>query len=302
MAQRAVVVGGAGFIGSNLTDALLEKGYAVSVFDNLSGGLKENINPQATLIEGDIRDVEQLKEAFKGATYVFHLAALPRVQYSIEHPAETTEVNVNGTMNVLIAAHEAKVSRVIYSASSSAYGDQAVFPLKEGMKENPKSPYGLQKYVGELFCRMWSEVYGLSTVSLRYFNVYGPRLNPNGAYALAIGRFLQQRKEGKPMTVTGDGEQTRDFTHVRDVVRANILAAESQKAGKGEVFNIGAGKNYSINKVTQLIGGEVEHIAPRLEPRDTLADNSYAREVLGWKPEVTLEEGIAELKQIYKLK
>jgi UDP-glucose 4-epimerase len=205
---------------------------------------------------------------------------------------------VNGTLNVLVAAREGGVKRVIYSASSSAYGDQKVMPLAEAMTPNPKSPYGLQKYVGELYCKVWSEVHGLETVSLRYFNVYGPRMNPDGAYALAIGKFLKQRKEGNPLTIWGDGTQTRDFTHVRDVVRANLLAAESEKVGKGEVINIGAGRNFSVNQLAELIGGPVVHEPPRVEPHDTRADNSLAKKLLGWKPEVKLEEGIEELKRL----
>ncbi len=295
--MKAVVVGGAGFIGSNLTEELLKRGYSVHVVDDFAGGKKENLNEKAVLHNGSIADLSLLKEAFKDATYVFHLAALPRVQYSIEHPKETNEVNVEGTLNVLIAAHESGVKKVVYSASSSAYGDQSKMPLVESMPASPKSPYGLQKYVGELYCKLWSEIYGLPTVCLRYFNVYGPRLDPNGAYALVIGKFLKQRQEGKPITITGDGEQTRDFTNVRDVARANILAAESANVGKGEVMNIGAGRNFTINKLAELIGGPVEHVAPRLEPHDTLADNSLAKKLIGWEPEIQLEEGIAELKK-----
>ena len=295
--MKAVVVGGAGFIGSNLTEELLKRGYSVHVVDDFAGGKKENLNEKAVLHNGSIADLSLLKEAFKDATYVFHLAALPRVQYSIEHPKETNEVNVEGTLNVLIAAHESGVKKVVYSASSSAYGDQSKMPLVESMPASPKSPYGLQKYVGELYCKLWSEIYGLPTVCLRYFNVYGPRLDPNGAYALVIGKFLKQRQEGKPIMITGDGEQTRDFTNVRDVARANILAAESANVGKGEVMNIGAGRNFTINKLAELIGGPVEHVAPRLEPHDTLADNSLAKKLIGWEPEIQLEEGIAELKK-----
>lgn len=318
---KVVVVGGAGFIGSHVTDALVEKDYNVHVIDNLSGGKKENVNPKATFHKVDIRNLSELPPIMSGAKYVFHLAALPRVQYSIEHPEETNEVNVTGTLNVLIAAKEGGVKRVIYSASSSAYGDQKTMPktdsrsesvrptgsgrfrpLVETMTPMPKSPYGLQKYIGEQYCTLWSEVYGLSTVSLRYFNVYGPRLNPDGAYALVVGKFFKQRKEGKPLTITNDGKQTRDFTNVRDVVRANLLAMESTNVGKGEVINIGAGRNCSVNDLAKLIGGKVEYVAPRLEPHDTLADNSLAERLLGWTPEVTLEEGIQELKKLYGLK
>ena len=167
------------------------------------------------------------------------------------------------------------------------------------MSAKPKSPYGLQKYIGELYCKLWSEIYGVESVCLRYFNVYGPRLDPDGAYALVIGRFLKQRKENLPMTITGDGEQTRDFTHVKDVARANVLAAESDKVGKGEVINIGAGKNVSIKRVAELIGGEIQFIPARLEPRNTLADNKKARELLNWEPKIEFEEGIGELKRIF---
>ena len=306
--EKVVVTGGAGFIGSHLVDALLKRGFAVHVIDALSGlpaapdgtaqagGKKERVSPKAVFHKTDIRELTAITPIIKGAQYVFHCAALPRVQYSIEHPVETHAVNVTGTLNVLIAAKKGGVQRVIYSASSSAYGDQRKLPLVETMMPSPKSPYGLQKYVGELYCRVWSAVYGLETVSLRYFNVYGPRLNPDGAYALAIGKFLKQRKEGKPLTIWGDGTQTRDFTHVRDVVRANILAAESARVGKGEVINIGAGRNFSVNQLAKLIGGPVIHEPPRIEPHDTLADNSLAKKLLDWVPEVGLEEGIAVLK------
>jgi len=296
--EKVIVTGGAGFIGSNLADALVEKGFEVHIIDNMSGGKRENVNPQAILHEVDIVDLGKIKPIFKDAKYVFHLAALPRVQYSIEHPAETNKANVEGTMNVLIASHEAGVKRVIYSASSSAYGDQEKMPLTEDLPAHPISPYALHKYLGELYCRLWYDVYGLSSVCLRYFNVYGPRNNPEGAYALVIAKFLKQRAAGEPMTITGDGEQTRDFTNVKDVVRANLLAMESEKVGKGEVMNIGAGHNYSINKIAELIGGPTVYIAPRLEPKHTLADSSLARELLGWEPQVGIEEGIAELKKM----
>lgn len=295
----AVVTGGAGFIGSHLAGALLQEGYAVKVVDNLSGGKREKVPQGAELFALDVNETDKLTEVMRGAELVFHFAALPRVQYSIEHPVETNHANVDGTVSVLAAAQAAGVKRVVYSASSSAYGDQPVMPLAETMPAAPKSPYGLQKYIGELYCRVASEVYGLPTVSLRYFNVYGPGASHEGAYALVIAKFLKQRSEGRPMTITGDGTQTRDFTHVRDVVRANLLAATSEKVGKGEVINIGAGKNASVNRIAELIGGPVEHIAPRLEPHDTLADTSRARELLGWEPTVSLEDGIAELKQQY---
>jgi len=285
--MKAIVTGSAGFIGGHLMRTLQAEGHDVVGVDLKNGK--------------DTRDTKLMKQLFAGATYVFHLAALPRVQYSIEQPTETHDHNVNGTLSVLLAARDAEVERVIYSASSSAYGNSPVLPLTEDLPAHPISPYGLQKYIGELYCRLFWDVYGLPTVSLRYFNVYGPGASAEGAYALVIAKFIKQRLEGSPMTITGDGEQTRDFTHVRDVVRANVLAATSKRVGKGEVINIGAGKNASVNRVAQLIGGPTEHIAPRLEPRDTLADNSLAKALLGWEPEVSLEEGISELKHLYNL-
>ncbi len=296
MSQKVIVTGGAGFIGSNLVDALVEKGYDVHVIDNLIAGTREYVNPQATLHEVDITNLEAIKPLFVGIDYVVHLAALPRVQYSIEHPIETDSVNVRGTLNVLVAATEAKVKKLVYSASSSAYGDQPVMPLREDMMPAPKSPYAVQKYIGEVYCSTWSAVYGIPTVCLRYFNVYGPRHSHEGAYALVVAKFMHFKKEGKTLPIMGDGTQTRDFTHVRDVARANILAAENPELSKGEVINIGAGKNYSVNQIAKLIGGDVEHAPARLEPKDTLADNTRAQKLLGWKPEITVEEGIAELK------
>ncbi|MDP2665499.1 MAG: NAD-dependent epimerase/dehydratase family protein [bacterium] len=299
--EIVVVTGGAGFIGPHLVAALLAEGYAVKVVDNLSGGKREHVPEDAIFFEQDVNDTSSLASVMSGAGFVFHLAALPRVQYSMEHPIETNKANVDGTLSVLKAAQDAGIKRVVYSASSSAYGDQGIMPLTEDMPASPKSPYGLQKYIGELYCRIFSEVYGLPTVSLRYFNVYGPGADPEGAYALVIAKFLKLRSLGKPMPMTGDGMQTRDFTHIRDVVRANILAAQSEKVGKGEVINIGAGQNASVARVAELIGGPIEHIPARLEPHDTLADNSRAKELLGWEPTVSLEEGIAELKKEFGL-
>ncbi len=300
--EKMIVTGGAGFIGAHIVDALVERGGDVHVVDNFAGGKRANrINKSATYHEVDVRDYEKLAPIVKGAAYVFHEAALPRVQFSIEHPQETFSVNVEGTVSVLRAAHEGGVKRLVYAASSSAYGDQEKLPLSEDLPAQPKSPYGLQKYVSEMTCRLWSEVYGLRTVSLRYFNVYGPRFDPEGAYALVIGKFFKQRKEGTPLTITGDGTHTRDYTHVRDVVRANLLAMESENVGKGEVLNIGAGRNVSVNDLAALIGGPSIHIEPRLEPAHTLADNRLAKKLLGWEPTIRLEEGIAELKKSMNL-
>jgi len=295
--EKVIVTGGAGFIGSHIVDALIEKGYEVHIVDNLCAGKKENVNKKAILHVVDIRDKEALMSIFKDAKYVFHEAALPRVQYSIENPIETNEVNVIGLLNVLEVAKLSKVKRVIYAASSSVYGDCDILPLKESLPPNPLSPYGAQKYIGEVYCKVWSEVYKLETVSLRYFNVYGSRFNPEGAYPLVIGYFIKLSQQRKPLTITGDGEQTRDFTHIKDVVNANLLAMNSEKVGNGEVINIGSGRNISMNKLASLFDSKKEYIPKRLEPKHTLADNNKANDLLGWKPKVNFEEAITELKK-----
>jgi UDP-glucose 4-epimerase len=299
--KKVIVTGGAGFIGSHLTDALISNGFEVHVVDNLSGGKRENVNPGAQLHEVDIRDFEKLGGIFQGAQYVFHTAALPRVMPSISDPRTTHDVNVTGTLNVLVAARDAGVKRVIYSASSSVYGEQPELPLKETMPANPLHPYGLQKWIGELNSTLFSKLYNLETVSLRYFNVYGLRAPVEGAYASAVARFLNQRKSGQPLTIVPDGTMTRDFTHVRDVVRANLLAAESANVGKGEVINIGGGKNWKIFEVARLIGGPTVFIEPRVEARHSLADITKAKEILGWEPKVSFEDGIKELKTEFNL-
>ena len=293
---RCLVTGGAGFIGSNLVDALVKKGHEVSVIDNLRTGKKQNLNPQAKFFEEDLRNFERIRPVFDGVDFVFHEAALPRIPLSIQKPKESNDINIGGTLNALIASKEAGVKKVIYAASSSAMGGNAALPMLEDAPCRPLNPYALQKYVGELYCKIFFDIYGLKTVSLRYFNVYGPRQPREGSYVPVIGIFLTQKKEGKSMTITGDGGQTRDFTHVYDVARANILAMESEKTGSGEVINIGAGKNHSINEIAEMIGGNVEHIPlPKGEMRNTLADISMAKELLGWQPEITLEEGIKKL-------
>jgi len=294
---KCLVTGGAGFIGSNLVDELVARGNEVIVIDDLSAGKLENMHPAARFFKADIRDLEQITPLFAGVDYVFHLAARPRVQPSIQDPIGSNDVNLNGTLNVLVASRDAKVKKVIYSASSSAYGDQTEMPLHEKLPINPMSPYAMQKYMGEQYCRLFSELYNLPTVSLRYFNIYGHRQALEGAYSLVVGIFLNQRLNNQPMTITGDGEQRRDFTSVIDAVRANIMAANSQNVGRGEVINIGRGRNYSVNEVADMIGGPKTYIEPRLEPRETLADNSLARELLGWKPEVDLADWIREYKR-----
>ncbi|MDI6591326.1 MAG: SDR family oxidoreductase [Patescibacteria group bacterium] len=293
---KCLVTGGAGFIGSHLVDALIERGDEVLIIDNLSTGKREYLNPKAKFFEVDLRDFEKIRPLFEGVDFVFHQAALPRIPLSIEKPAETNEVNIKGTLNALIASKEAKVKKFIYASSSSVLGGNVTLPMREDAPCQPLNPYALQKYVGELYCKVFSEIYGLPTICLRYFNVYGPRQPREGCYVPVIGVFLTQKTQGQPLTITGDGEQTRDFTHVFDVVRANILAMESDKVGKGEVINIGAGRNYSINQIAKMIGGKAIYIPPRPgEMRHTLADISKAKKLLGWQPKIKLKEGIKNL-------
>jgi len=297
--QKVVVTGGAGFIGSNLADFLIEQNLEVIVIDNLSTGKRENINSNAIFKQIDLAEVaiDDLVDLFNGVDVVFHLAALARVQPSIDDPYNFNRVNVNSTLKVLMAANTAGVKRVVYSASSSAYGDAVEFPTPETHSTNPLSPYGLQKLIGEQYCKMFSEVYGLDTVSLRYFNVYGERMATEGAYCLVMGIFAKQMLDGKSLTITNDGEQRRDFTYVQDVIQANWLAATHTTKLNGEVFNIGNGKNYSVNEVADMLGGEKTYGYPRIEPAITLADNTKARNILGWNPIGNLTQWIQKYKQ-----
>lgn len=302
--KKYIVTGGAGFIGSHITDMLIEAGHEVHIIDNLLSGKRERINPKAVFHELDIRDVEKIAPIFNGIDGVFHAAAQPRMQYSVEQPKLTNDINITGTLNVLLAARDAKVKRVVYSASSSAYGKNNPMPLKEDMPPEPIIPYAIQKRVGEQYCRMVSMFYGLETVCLRYFNVYGPRQTTakDGPYATVIGIFLEQRANGQKMTIVPDGKQRRDFTHVTDIARGNLLAMDSEKVGKGEIINLGTGKNNSVIEVAEMIGGEYEFAPARMgEVPETLADNSKAKELLGWEPKITFEQGIAELKKLHKI-
>jgi nucleoside-diphosphate-sugar epimerase len=294
-ARTVLVTGGAGFVGSNLVDELLARDLKVRVIDSFATGSRKNLNPRAELIEADIRDGAAIRPAFEGVDCVFHTAALPRIPLSLAQPVETHMTNVVGTLNVLIAARDAKVRRLVYSGSSSVYGDQAVIPMVETMTAHPLNPYALQKYVGEQYTRMFHGLYGMETLSLRYFNVYGPRMASEGAYVTVISAFMAARKRGEPMQIHGDGEQTRDFTHVSDIVVANILAMDSPTAD-GRAINIGYGRNVSVNRIAELIGGPRVAVENRkADMRDTLADTTEASRVLGWRPRVSVEEGIREL-------
>lgn len=290
--MKVLVTGGAGFIGSHLTDRLIKDGHQVTIIDNLSTGFRKNLNSKAEFIKENISNLKRIQEFFKNKDYVFHLAALPRIQPSIENPSLTHENNITGTLNILLAAKNNKIKRVIYSASSSCYGTNKP-PLKEGDMPHCLNPYAVSKYVGEVYCRLFSDLYNLDTVSLRYFNVYGPRADPTGDYATVIPIFLRQKANNQPLTIVGDGKQKRDFTYVDDIVEANIKAMNYRGKLKGEVINIGTGKNYSINQLAKMIGGRVIHLPPRLgEAKDTLADNTKALKILKWKPKISLKQGL----------
>lgn len=303
--MRVLVTGGAGFIGSHLVEHLLERGDAdVVVLDDLSTGRIENIRPfldRIEFIEGSITDPEVCARAVAGVDYVLHQAALPSVPRSVREPRASHETNATGTLNLLIAAHGAGVKRFVYAASSSAYGNTPVLPKHEGMPALPLSPYAAAKLTGEAYCRAWYHSYGLETVSLRYFNIFGPRQDPTSEYAAVIPRFIGAALEGRAPTIFGDGEQTRDFTYVANVVRANLAAcfAPAEKVA-GEVFNVGCGDRISINQlwreITAILGVSIEpiHAPPRTgDVRDSLASLERSRERLGYEPVVDLRTGLA---------
>ena len=298
--MKCLVVGGAGFIGSNLVDRLIKDGHEVQVWDNLSTGIRNNVNPLANFINCDItRNYDARKvlmNEFK-PDVVFHLAALARVQPSIEDPIPYHNANVNGMLNVLNLCVECGVKRFVFSSSSSVYGDVEQLPTTEEAPLNPMSPYALHKYIGEEYCKLYSKLYGIETVSLRYFNVYGERQPTEGAYCLVMGVFAQQLLNGEPMTINGDGEQRRDFTYVGDVVDANIKCATIKMKWDGDVINIGAGDNRSVNDIADLLGGERIYRDPVIEPKETLAHNGKAKFLLNWKSTTTLEEWIPKWKK-----
>lgn len=303
MNKNAIVTGGAGFIGSHIVDLLVKKGFKVTVFDNLSTGNRKYINKKASFIKLDItnikvvvRNVLKIKPAC-----IFHLAAWPRVMRSVEDPIGTNKINVEGTLAMLEAARIANVKRFVYSSSSSVYGDQKAFKMKESLVPNPKSLYALQKLIGEEYCDFYASEFGIETFCLRYFNVYGPRQPDSGIYSLVIGKFLKLAKERRKLTIFGDGKQTRDFTFVADVANANLLAMKVKlKKQENVILNIGTGQETSINKVADIIGGKVEHMIPnprgKYEEKRKCADNTQARKILGWKPNTSLEVGVDSLK------
>tara|TARA_B100000900_G_scaffold358095_1_gene328832 strand:+ start:591 stop:1505 length:915 start_codon:yes stop_codon:yes gene_type:complete len=298
--MKFVVTGGAGFIGSNLVDYLVEEGYEVEVIDNFSSGKKENCNSNVLYHRIDLSDEKNftnIKNIIKNVNGVFHLAAFPRVQESIDNPIKFEKNNTLSTVNILKACSDVGVKRLVYSASSSAYGNTVSLPSKETDPVDPISPYAMQKYYGEVCCRMFSQVYNVETVSLRYFNVYGERQSLDGAYALVMCVFAKQRLDNLPLTIRGDGNQKRDFTHVRDIARANLLAMTSTKVGQGDVINIGNNDNRSVNQIAQMMGGKTVNIDPVVEPRETLADNTKAKNLLGWEPQIIIEDWVPKYKK-----
>jgi UDP-glucose 4-epimerase len=296
--MKSLVTGGAGFIGSNLVDRLLDLGHEVVVIDNEYSDVHEQFywNDKAQNYKYDIRDYENTRLLYDSVDYVFHIAAEARIQPAIKNPIEAVSINSVGTVTVLQCAREAGVKRVIYSSTSSAYGMNQ-YPNVETQPDDCLNPYSVSKVNGEKLCKMYTDLFSLPTVCFRYFNVYGERQPLRGQYAPVIGIFLRQRAADEPLTIVGDGEQRRDFTHVSDVVNANVLAATSEIDSKffGQVFNVGTGKNHSVNEIAEQISNNTINIPPRLgESRITLANNQKLRDTFGWSPTVELKEWISK--------
>lgn len=294
--MKAIVTGGAGFIGSHIVDRLLRDGCAVTVIDNYSTGRPENLShlhgdKRLTIHEADIAAPGAIDRFFVGQDLVFHIAALADIVPSIQRPMDYHRSNVDGTVAVLEASRKANVKRFVYAASSSCYGIPDEYPTPETAPIRPMYPYALTKYVGEEYVLHWNKVYGIPCVSLRFFNVYGPRSRTSGTYGAVFGVFLAQKLAGKPYTIVGDGTQTRDFTFVTDIADAVVTAAQSSV--NGEIFNVGSGSTYSINELVQRLGGEKQYIPKRPgEPDCTFADISKIKKVLGWSPKVSFADGV----------
>lgn len=300
--MKTLVTGGCGFIGSHLAERLLDLGHEVVILDNLACGRKENIktfetHPRFAYCNVDVCDRAAMRTFFKDIDWVFHMAGLADIVPSIEQPDNYFQANVVGTLNVLQCARDAGVKRVVYAASSSSYGIPEIYPTPETSPIDPQYPYALTKYMGEELVLHWAKLYKLPAVSLRLFNVYGPRSRTSGAYGAVFGVFLAQKLKGTPFTVVGDGTQTRDFTYVTDVAEAFIKAAQSEVSG--EAINVGSGDHYSVNRLVELLGGPVVHIPKRPgEPDCTFADTNKITRLLGWKPRVTLEAGVENMLNI----
>ena len=307
--MRYLVTGGAGFIGSNTVDELVRRGHSVVVLDDLSSGKEDNlaeIRNKITFIKGSITDIEVVRRAMHEAEYVLHLGARTSVPRSVKDPIDTNKINIEGTLNVLVAAKELKVKRVVFAASSSAYGETPTLPKVETMQPQPISPYGVTKYVGELYGQTFGRCYGLENVSLRYFNIFGPRQDPSSPYSGVLAKFCTAFLEDTPPLVFGDGEQTRDFTYVENAVQANLLACEAPNAS-GKVFNVGVGERISLNEVLRELGKIAgKRLEAKYEPprdgdiRDSQADISQAREGLDYDPQVSFEKGLARTFEWYR--
>jgi UDP-glucose 4-epimerase len=305
------VTGGAGFIGSNLTESLLKRKHVVRVLDDFSTGKRENLMfskeyPSLEILEGDIRDLLTCKKAVLGVEYIFHQAALPSVQRSVEDPETSNAVNVGGTLNILLAAKEEGVKRVIYASSSSIYGDTPTLPKHEKMPPYPLSPYALQKYIGEQYCRLFYQLYGLDSVSLRYFNIFGPKQDPNSVYSAVIPRFIDALLHDRSPIIFGDGEQSRDFTFIENVVQANLLAMSAEHL-HGEAMNIACGKRISLNQLLkilkQILGSKLSSVyqEPRQgDVRHSLADIDKSKKMISYMPKVGTEEGLKKTVDFFK--
>jgi len=308
-ARSALVTGGAGFIGAHLVEHLLAAGWSVRVLDDFSTGRDENLASVRDRIEvrrGDVRDAPGVAKAMEGVEVVFHQAAVPSVPRSVADPLGTDEVNLGGTLRVLESARQAGVRRVVYAGSSSAYGDSALLPKREDLPPDPLSPYALQKHAGEVYARLYARLYGLETVSLRYFNVFGPRQDPRSEYAAVVPRFVCAALDGVAPTIYGDGEQTRDFTFVSDAAEANLRAADAPGVA-GSVFNVASGVSTSLNSlwahIREIVGSRLEarHASARAgDVRDSLADLTRARDLLGYRPEVSLREGLRRTVESFR--
>ncbi|GAV26220.1 Vi polysaccharide biosynthesis protein VipB/TviC [Carboxydothermus islandicus] len=308
---KFLVTGGAGFIGSHIVERLVRDGAEVVVLDDLSSGNEENLTEvlnKITFIKGDVRDLDLLRKITEDVDYILHEAAMASVPASIDDPLKCHEVNVTGTINVLLSAKENGVKRVVYAASSAVYGNNETLPKKEDMYPEPLSPYAVSKYAGELYLQVFARIYGIEAVGLRYFNVYGPKQDPKSQYAAVIPKFIDALLKGMPPTIYGDGLQTRDFIFIDDVVEANMLALTARGAS-GKVFNIACGERISLNRlykvIKEIIGVDIEPVYAEArvgDVRDSLADISLARNILGFEPKVSLEEGLKKTVEWHRRK
>jgi nucleoside-diphosphate-sugar epimerase len=307
---RYLITGGAGFIGSNIVETLIKKGERVRVLDNFSTGKRDNVKPflaQIDLVEGSVASLDDCRRAVKDVDFVLHQGALPSVPKSVELPRETNEANVSGTLNMLVAARDAKVKRFVFAASSSAYGDTPQLPKVETMTPTPKSPYAIQKLTGELYCRVFFEQYGLETVAIRYFNVFGPRQDPSSQYSAVIPKFITAYLKDEEPVIFGDGTQSRDFTFIENVVYANLLACTADKKAAGHVMNVACGERITLLELAKVVRDELGKTkTPRHEPMragDVMhshADIARARALLGFQPQVLFKDGMKRTIEWYK--